>query len=137
MKTYYSQPRNLLERLRFSLRNMKASLVERITACISTPSSGRSEPKNDGEPVHDEEAGSTGGSSNLGSAQSSNLCLRSLDPSCYVFLRTPKKLGDQLVADDRATPEAWVCTDIPHHLFDYILLDYPWRDSLRVLQRTR
>lgn len=30
--------------------------------------------------------------------------------SSYVFLRTPKKLGEQLIADDEDPPEAWVCT---------------------------
>lgn len=30
--------------------------------------------------------------------------------SSYVFLRTPKKLGEQLIADDENPPEAWVCT---------------------------
>jgi len=28
----------------------------------------------------------------------------------YVFLRTPKKLGEQLIANDEESPEAWVCT---------------------------
>lgn len=35
------------------------------------------------------------------------------DPrSSYVFLRTPKKLGEKLVADYEDPPEAWVCTDL-------------------------
>jgi len=29
--------------------------------------------------------------------------------SSYVFLRTPKKLGEQLIADDENPPEAWAC----------------------------
>lgn len=109
VKTYFSQPRTVLERLLFFLRHMKPT----------TPSSGHSEPKADAEPVHDEEAGPNRGTIGLGSAQSSNLALRSPDPSCYVFLRTPKKLGDQLVADDRATPEAWVCIHISYYISHY------------------
>ncbi|KAL9638885.1 MAG: hypothetical protein Q9204_001332 [Flavoplaca sp. TL-2023a] len=55
-----------------------------------------------GDAIPDEEAASAVGTVNHGSGG-----LQNADPYCYIFLRTPKKLGEPLIADDRATPEAW------------------------------
>lgn len=49
------------------------------------------------EPVHDEEAA---------------IGLQIPDPSRYIFLRTPKKHGEQLIPNYKDTPEAWVCNDL-------------------------
>lgn len=46
--------------------------------------------------------------------------------SSYVFLRTPKKLGEQLIADDENPPEAWVCTLHPYRSVPF-LTSYEFR----------
>lgn len=82
-----------------------------VASILMTPIShpGR---ENEGGPVSDEEAVPAHGTSNDTSPDSTNLVPQSPStPSCkYVLLRTPKKLGEQLVPDDRDTPEAWVCS---------------------------
>lgn len=101
--TYHSHPRSLVERLLFKIRSIRNSVVG-VTASIPMTTTNRSEIEHDREPVPDEEAVPTRGTINPGNNQG----LQTPDPSRYVFLRTPKKLGEQLVPHDRATPEAWV-----------------------------
>ncbi|KAL8889192.1 MAG: hypothetical protein Q9215_003491 [Flavoplaca cf. flavocitrina] len=61
----------------------------------------------DGDAIPDEEAAPAVDHGSSG--------LQNPDLSCYIFLRTPKKIGEPLIADDRATPEAWVCQDPGGH----------------------
>ena len=105
-ETYYSHPRSLMERLRFEIRSFGICVLERgpniLMTTITPPQSGT---QTGGDAIPDEEAASAVGTVNHGSGG-----LQNADPSCYIFLRTPKKLGEPLIADDRATPEAWVCS---------------------------
>ena len=101
--TYHSHPRSLVERLLFKLRTIRNSDVG-VPANIPMTTTSRSEIEHDREPVPDEEAVPTRGTINPGDKQG----LQTPDRSRYVFLRIPKKLGEQLVPHDRATPEAWV-----------------------------
>ena len=105
-KTYFSHPRSLVERLRFKIRSFRICVVERganmLTTAISPP---QSETQADGDAIPEEEAAPAVETVDHGSSG-----LRNADLSCYIFLRTPKKIGEPLIADDRATPEAWVCS---------------------------
>ncbi|KAL8881923.1 MAG: hypothetical protein Q9198_000975 [Flavoplaca austrocitrina] len=59
----------------------------------------------DGDAIPDEEAAPA-----VPTVDHDSSGLQNPDLSCYIFLRTPKKIGEPLIADDRATPEAWVCS---------------------------
>ncbi|KAL8888521.1 MAG: hypothetical protein Q9192_006164 [Flavoplaca navasiana] len=104
--TYWSQARSLVERLRFKLRSLRVCVVEKGTNLLMTatspPQSGN---QADGDAIPDEEAAATVETVDDGSSG-----LQNAYPYCYIILRTPKKLGEPLIADDRATPEAWVCS---------------------------
>ncbi|KAL8670140.1 MAG: hypothetical protein Q9168_005305 [Polycauliona sp. 1 TL-2023] len=115
-RTYISYPRSLAERIRFILRkigNLAAGLrfkvqtkiISSIELATGIPMEAVAPPvaPNDHGQAHDEEAAQAQETANQGS----ELEVETPDPSCYIFPRTPKKLGERLVANDRVTPEGW------------------------------
>lgn len=103
-KTYYTHPRRLIEKVRSRIRAIRASVAETSASIpMTTLCQTQAEARPDSEYFQDEEA-STGATVNHDSSGPQDP-----DASCYIFLRTPKKLGEKLEAADRATPEAWVC----------------------------
>ena len=103
--TYWSQPRSLVESLRFKLRSLGVFVVNGANILITATSPPQLGNQADGDAIPDEEAAAT-----VGTVDDDSSGLQNTDPYCYIFLRTPKKLGEPLIADDRATPEAWVCS---------------------------
>ena len=103
--TYYSQPRSLVERLRFKIRGFGICVVKKgINIMMTAMSPPHSESQADGDAIPDEEAAPAVPTVDHGSSG-----LQNPELSCYTFSRTPKKIGEPLIADDRATSEAWVC----------------------------
>ncbi|KAL8652369.1 MAG: hypothetical protein Q9226_004299 [Calogaya cf. arnoldii] len=99
--TYDSHPKSLAEKIRVRLRNIRAAVVE-VATNIPMTTLRHSETQTSNEPNHEEEALPTEETTSHGDVRPQNP-----DMSRYIFLRTPKKLGEQLIPDDRATPEAW------------------------------
>ncbi|KAL8749237.1 MAG: hypothetical protein Q9199_007809 [Rusavskia elegans] len=125
--TYFSQPRSLVERVRFYVRSLKNGIAKHA-AGIPMAVINRQQQGSGTEPVHDEEAPPGNEPLNHGNSNPIAPGLQIPDPSRYIFLRTPKMFGKQLIPDDKDTPEAWGLYFeegfLLHHLFLIILCIY-------------
>lgn len=109
LQTFNSQPQSIGHRL-FCLLGFKRShgtANKKIKAPGPNENSRRS--CTDNEHRQDIELAATNSSTSVADHAAALHEARDFRSS-YVFLRTPKKLGEQLIADDEDPPEAWVCS---------------------------